>query len=344
MDGAHDGRRAAGGGPGPSWGRPSSRCGCGPGTARGRARTTRRWSSSGRPRRCAGWCGRPDELGLARAYVAGEIDVEGDLYAPFAALSSTGRLAPGESPGPVARASGWRWCAPALALGAIGPRAAAAAGGGPPPPVRPAAQPAPGRRRDRPPLRRRQRLLRAGPRAVDGLLLRRLGRTRPSAWTPPRRPSSTWSAASSGCGPGMRLLDVGCGWGSLAMHAAQRVRRRRRRHHAVRRSRRRWPASGSPRPGSPDGSTIRVQDYRAVDDGPFDAISSVGMAEHVGPGEAARATSPPSHALLRPGRPAAQPRHLLGRRRRPPGTTTPSSPATSSPTASWSASATWSTP
>ena len=33
-----------------------------------------------------------------------------------------------------------------------------------------------------------------------------------------------------------------------------------------------------------------------------------------------------------------------GPRRRPPGTTTPSSPATSSPTASWSASATWSTP
>ena len=42
----------------------------------------------------------PDELGLARAYVAGELDVEDDLYAPFAALSSAGRLAPGESPGP----------------------------------------------------------------------------------------------------------------------------------------------------------------------------------------------------------------------------------------------------
>src|SRR3954469_14029232 len=42
----------------------------------------------------------PDEVGLARAYVAGELDVEGDLYAPFPALSSTGRLAPGESPAP----------------------------------------------------------------------------------------------------------------------------------------------------------------------------------------------------------------------------------------------------
>src|SRR6478609_3206778 len=42
----------------------------------------------------------PDELGLARAYVSGELDAEGDLYAAFGALSSTGRLAPGESPVP----------------------------------------------------------------------------------------------------------------------------------------------------------------------------------------------------------------------------------------------------
>src|SRR3954469_15341098 len=43
----------------------------------------------------------PGELGLARAYVAGELDAAGeDLYAAFAALSSAGRLAPGESGGP----------------------------------------------------------------------------------------------------------------------------------------------------------------------------------------------------------------------------------------------------
>ena len=58
---------------------------------------------------------------------------------------------------------------------------------------------------------------------------------------------------------------------------------------------------------------IRVQDYREVADGPFDAISSVGMAEHVG-----RAQLPVyvAHltALLRPGRPVAQPRHRLERR------------------------------
>src|SRR5690348_9938689 len=43
----------------------------------------------------------PGELGLARAYVAGELDAAGeDLYSAFAALSSAGRLAPGQSSGP----------------------------------------------------------------------------------------------------------------------------------------------------------------------------------------------------------------------------------------------------
>src|SRR6478672_4932305 len=46
----------------------------------------------------------PGELGRARAYVAGELDVDGDLATVFAALSSAGRLAPGdESAGPSLR-------------------------------------------------------------------------------------------------------------------------------------------------------------------------------------------------------------------------------------------------
>jgi cyclopropane-fatty-acyl-phospholipid synthase len=52
--------------------------------------------------------------------------------------------------------------------------------------------------------------------------------------------------------------------------------------------------------GLTDRVDIRVQDYRAVDDGPFDAISSIGMSEHVGraqmPRYAARLRD-----LLRPG-------------------------------------------
>ena len=60
--------------------------------------------------------------------------------------------------------------------------------------------------------------------------------------------------------------------------------------------------------GVADQVEIRVQDYRDVSDGPYDAISSIGMAEHVGaamlPGYAARPARPAP-----PRRPAAQPRH-----------------------------------
>jgi len=84
-----------------------------------------------------------------------------------------------------------------------------------------------------------------------------------------------------GLGPGMRLLDVGCGWGSLAMHAA-------RRYGAdvvgitVSAEQARLARERVAEAGLTDRVTIRIQDYRDVDDGPFDAVASIGMAEHVG--------------------------------------------------------------
>ena len=42
------------------------------------------------------------------------------------------------------------------------------------------------------------------------------------------------------------------------------------------------PVAASPMPASLGRVDIRIQDYREIDDGPFDAISSVGMSEHVG--------------------------------------------------------------
>jgi cyclopropane-fatty-acyl-phospholipid synthase len=81
--------------------------------------------------------------------------------------------------------------------------------------------------------------------------------------------------------PGMRLLDVGCGWGSLVIHAAREYGvsavgvTLSGEQAALARAR----AAGA---GLSKQVEIRVEDYRDVPDGPYDAIASIGMAEHVG--------------------------------------------------------------
>ncbi|MFE3266254.1 class I SAM-dependent methyltransferase [Streptomyces sp. NPDC059215] len=81
--------------------------------------------------------------------------------------------------------------------------------------------------------------------------------------------------------PGQRLLDVGCGWGSMAIHAA-----RERGVSVVGVTLSQEQAAYARKRVADEGLTdrveIRVQDYRDVSDGPYDAISSIGMAEHVG--------------------------------------------------------------
>jgi len=80
---------------------------------------------------------------------------------------------------------------------------------------------------------------------------------------------------------GERVLDVGCGWGSFPIHAAV--------HHGVyavgitlsepqaRMARERATAAGVA-----DRVEIRVADYRELTGERFDAIASIGMVEHVG--------------------------------------------------------------
>lgn len=81
--------------------------------------------------------------------------------------------------------------------------------------------------------------------------------------------------------PGERMLDVGCGWGTLAMHAAE--------HHGARvvgiTLSERQAALAEKRvaeAGLADRVEIRREDERDVDDGPYDAVTSIGMFEHVG--------------------------------------------------------------
>ena len=80
---------------------------------------------------------------------------------------------------------------------------------------------------------------------------------------------------------GDRVLDVGCGWGSFAIHAAQRygveVLGVTLSEPQVELARRRAAEAGL------QGRVeFRVADYRELSDGPFDAIASIGMVEHVG--------------------------------------------------------------
>lgn len=87
-------------------------------------------------------------------------------------------------------------------------------------------------------------------------------------------------------GTDLRLLDVGCGWGSLARHAAV--------HHGARvvgislsPEQVDWANQRVREEGLEDRVEIRLQDYRDLGGERFDAIASVGMFEHVGERRAA---------------------------------------------------------
>jgi cyclopropane-fatty-acyl-phospholipid synthase len=81
--------------------------------------------------------------------------------------------------------------------------------------------------------------------------------------------------------PGQRLLDIGCGWGSLPIHAAM--------HHGVSvlgitlsEPQAQLAAERAAAAGVGDRVEFRVMDYRDLGGERFDAIASIGMVEHVG--------------------------------------------------------------
>lgn len=84
-----------------------------------------------------------------------------------------------------------------------------------------------------------------------------------------------------GLRPGMRLLDVGCGWGGMVRHAA--------REYGVQvlgvtlsREQAAWAVEAVEREGLGHLAEIRHSDYRDVAEDGFDAVSSIGLTEHIG--------------------------------------------------------------
>ncbi|GAA5112579.1 class I SAM-dependent methyltransferase [Haloechinothrix salitolerans] len=88
-------------------------------------------------------------------------------------------------------------------------------------------------------------------------------------------------ARKLGLRSGMRLLDVGCGWGGMVMHAAK--------EYGVRalgvtlsRKQAEWAQKAIAQRGLGDLAEVRHLDYRDVEESDFDAISSIGLTEHIG--------------------------------------------------------------
>jgi cyclopropane-fatty-acyl-phospholipid synthase len=79
----------------------------------------------------------------------------------------------------------------------------------------------------------------------------------------------------------MRLLDVGCGWGGMVRYAAKEYG-----VHAVgvtlSRAQADWGAKAVAAEGLSDVAEVRYGDYRDVTENGFDAVSSIGLTEHIG--------------------------------------------------------------
>ncbi len=221
----------------------------------------------------------PSELGLARAFVVGDLDFDGDIFEILAMLHAA------SPPGVRSSRVPWQAIQAAHRLGAVGRPL-------PPPPEEAAPR---GRLHSR---------------SRDAQAVRHHYDVSNDFYAMVLGPSMTYSCARFSSGAvtleaaqeskndlicrklglsdraGQRILDVGCGWGSFAIHAARHygaqvvgVTLSPQQAHSARE---RVAASGFDRQVE-----IRLQDYRDVRDGTFDGIASVGMFEHVGSSKSA---------------------------------------------------------
>jgi cyclopropane-fatty-acyl-phospholipid synthase len=212
----------------------------------------------------------PGQLGLGRAYVSGEIDVDD--------MDATLDLLDGYSVPPLDAAGKARLAAAAIRAGALRslPRSPAAE-------LRPR-----GRRHTR---ARDKRAVTHHYDVSNEFFRLFLGESMTYSCAIFSRGAQTLEEAQAtkldlvctklGLRAGERVLDVGCGWGSFALHAA--------REYGVRVTGITLSAEQATLAqervrdaGLEDQIEIRLQDYRDLGGEQFDAVSSIGMVEHVG--------------------------------------------------------------
>ncbi|MFC3999173.1 class I SAM-dependent methyltransferase [Nocardiopsis sediminis] len=238
----------------------------------------------------------PNEMGLTRAYVSGHIDLEGDMYTALKAMS---QFALGDRVRPsaldlarIAKGIGWVKFVNRV----------------PPPPQEV----------------RRGRMLGLGTRHSKGRDAEAIHHhydVSNAFYEMVLGPSMTYTCAvfaeqdtdleqaqadkydliarKLDLRPGMRLLDVGCGWGGMVRHAA--------REYGVKalgvtlsKEQAEWASKRIAQEGLTGLAEVRHMDYRDVPDGIYDRISSIGLTEHIGARNLAGYFSG-LHAKLKPG-------------------------------------------
>lgn len=220
------------------------------------------------PRAVSALMSAPGQLGVARAYVNGDLEIHGDLYEALDRLHRGRRVPrPGEAAGLVK----------ALAPFAL--------------------------RRVPPPPEEVKLLGRLHGRSRDAAAIAHhydvsnrfyewvLGPTMAYTCAVFPKADSTLEEAQDekfdlvcrklGLRAGMRVLDVGCGWGGMVRHAAA--------HYGVRiigvtlsRRQAEWGQEMLRREGLTATAEIRAGDYRDIAETGFDAVSSIGLTEHIG--------------------------------------------------------------
>ena len=218
----------------------------------------------------------PGELGLARAYVSGHLDVDGDMYQALARMSKAQNMDMSviDKVRLLQQLGG-----PKLLLNRVPP---------PPQEVRQGRRALYGRRHSK---GRDAKAIKHHYDVSNAFYEWVLGPTMAYTCACYPAPEATLEEAQVykfdlvarklGLREGMRLLDVGCGWGGMVRHAA--------REYGVKaigvtlsEQQAAWARAAIERDGLDKLAEVRHLDYRDVPETDFDAVSSIGLTEHVG--------------------------------------------------------------